>query len=349
MMNKLMTTATKIAVGCSVAITCTAADLPETKVKFVGTWQNLSVYKEREFPFWAEQVPADAGNAIQTDVKSFTEMGITGGEVFRLMSKGAIQFGSTILGYVAGDDPENEAVDLAGFSSDINTARNVADVYKPALNKLYEDKYGIKLLALYPFHAQMIYCKTPINGLDDLKGKKVRTFSKSLSEFVEAVGGVALNISFGEVVPSLQRGLVDCAITGALSGNLAKWHEVTNYLYELPVGWAMVMHGVNLNAWNKFDPKVRAFMEEKISAWENKAWEQAASETERGIACNTGQACDGGVKASMKLVKVSDADRKRLDKIMREVIVPKWSQRCGADCTTSWNNSIGQLVGITAK
>ena len=51
------------------------------------------------------------------------------------------------------------------------------------------------------------------------------------------------------------------AITGSLSGNSAKWHEVSTHLYTLPLGWSHVMHAVNLKRWNSLDPKVRAFLE----------------------------------------------------------------------------------------
>ena len=326
-----------------------AEDLPRTEVNVVGTWANLSIYKEREYPFWAETVPEKSNGAVTAEIRAFTEMGLKGGEVFRLMRQGVIDFGSTVLGYVAGDDPENEAVDLAGFSADIGIAKEVVDAYKPVLTKLYKEKYGVKLLAVFPFHAQVLYCKGAITGLEDLKGKKVRTFSKSLSEFVEALGGTGVNIPFGEVVPALQKGVADCAITGALSGNLAKWSEVTDHLYGLPVGWSMVMHGVNLKSWNKLPEPVRAFLESEIDAWEDQVWAAADAETQLGLACNTGGECDGGNPASMTLVPVSDADRAKLREVLETVIVPNWAERCGSDCIEQWNGTVGNVVEITAS
>lgn len=329
--------------------TAAAESLPKAKLNVVGTWANLSIYKEREHPFWTKTVPEKSGGAIDVEIRAFTEMGLKGGEVFRLMGSGVIEFGSTVLGYVAGDDPENEAVDLAGFSADIDVARKVSEAWKPVLSDLYETKHGIKLLAVYPFHAQVMYCKTPISRLDDLKGKKVRTFSKSLSEFVEAAGGTGVNIPFGEVVPALQKGVADCAITGALSGNLAKWFEVTDYLYGLPVGWSMVMHGVNLKAWNRLPEETRAFLLREIAAWEDEVWAAADAESQAGLACNTGGECAAGNAANMTLVAVSDADRKRLREIMETVIVPNWAGRCGDACVAKWNDTVGKIVGITAR
>ncbi len=326
-MKDLLKISAAAILGCTVTMSAgivQAENLPKTKINVVGTWANLSVYKDREYPFWTKTIPEKSGGAVTADIKAFTEMGLKGGEVFRLMGSGVIDFGSTVLGYVAGDDPENEAVDLAGFSADIKVARQVTEAYKPILADLYEKKHGIKLLAVFPFHAQVMYCKSPITRLSDFKGKKVRTFSKSLSEFVGAVGGTGVNIPFGEVVPALQKGVADCAITGALSGNLAKWSEVTSHLYALPVGWSMVMHGVNLKAWNKLPPKVRDFLATEIDTWEDTVWDAADAETQTGLACNTGGACKGGNPASMTLVPVSDADRVKLREIMETVIVPNW-------------------------
>ena len=135
----------------------------KTKVNVVGTWANLSIYKEREFPFWTQTISEKSNGAITAEIRAFTEMGLKGGEIFRLMGQGVIEFGSTVLGYVAGDDPENEAVDLAGFSADIDVARAVSEAWKPTLASLYEEKHGIKLLAVFPFHAQVLYCKGAIS------------------------------------------------------------------------------------------------------------------------------------------------------------------------------------------
>ena len=97
---------------------------------------------------------------------------------------GVIDFGSTVLGYVAGDDAHNEAIDLAGRAPDVATARKISDAYKPVYDKLYRDKFGIQVLGVWPYPAQVIFCNGEIKGLADLKGKKVRTANRTLAEFV---------------------------------------------------------------------------------------------------------------------------------------------------------------------
>jgi TRAP-type C4-dicarboxylate transport system substrate-binding protein len=327
-----------------------AQQMPKTELKVVGTWSNLSQYKNFEHPFWSKEVTEKSGGAITADIKGFNEMGLKGGEIGRLMKQGVIDFGSTVLGYMASDDPRNEAIDLAGLSPDIATARKVSDAYRPVLEKLYKDKYNVKLLGVWPYSAQVVFCKTSISGLADLKGKKVRTGNRTLAEFVSALGGTGVTLPFSEVVQALQTGVVDCAITGTLSAYSAKWYEVSEHMYTLPVGWSQVMHGVNYATWSKLDPKVRSFLETEISDLENRIWTAADKETVDGIACNTGAGqCSYGAPASMKLVKFREEDKVLLNKTLEEVVLKKWGERCGSACATEFNNTVGKVVAVKAR
>lgn len=327
------------------ALAATAQDLPKTHVKVVGTVSSLSQYKNFEQPFWTQDITTKSNGAITADIHAFNEMGLKGNEIGRLMKQGVIDFGSTVIGYLAGDDPKNEAMDLAGLSPDMATARKVSEAYRPVMEKLFKDKYNVKLLGIWPLGAQVFYCKSPIGSLADLQGKKVRTGNRTLGEFVQAFGGTGVTLAFAEVPQAMQTGVVDCAITGTLSGYSAKWYEVSNYLYVLPVGWSHVTHGVSYNTWDKLDPKVRSFIESEIKMLEDRIWNASAEEISMGIACNTGDGtCLAGEPASMTLVEVSEADRVALTKALDEVVLKRWSDRCGKACSEEFNMTIGSVV-----
>lgn len=346
--TKTLALAGAMAVGLAGATL--AQDMPKTPLKVVGAWGNLTQYKNFEQPFWTKEVSEKSGGAITAEITPFNEMGLKGAEIFRLMRLGVIDFGSTVLGYVAADDARNEAVDLAGLAPDVVTARKVSDAYKPVYDKFYGERFGIKVLGIWPYSAQVLFCNGEIKGLEDLKGKKVRTGNRTLAEFVEAFGGTGVTLAFNEVVPALQNKVVDCAITGTLSGNSAKWHEVATHIYALPLGWSHVMHAVNLKTWQKLDPKVRSFLEKEIAGLEDRIWAAAAEETQQGYDCNAGKdSCTMGTKAKMTIVPVSDADKAALKKALSETVLPKWAARCAGDCVADWNASVGKVVGLTAK
>ncbi len=327
-----------------------AQEMPKTALKVVGAWGNLTQYKSFEQPFWTKEINEKSKGAITAEITPFNEMGLKGAEIFRLMRLGVIDFGSTVLGYVAADDARNEAVDLAGLSPDIATARKVSDAYKPVYDKFYRERFGVQVLGIWPYSAQVLFCNGEIKGLADLKGKKVRTGNRTLAEFVEAFGGTGVTLAFNEVVPALQNKVVDCAITGTLSGNSAKWYEVATHIYALPLGWSHVMHAVNVKTWDKLPAPVKSFLQAEIASLEDRIWKAAAEETDQGYDCNAGKDnCTMGTKAKMTVVPVSDADKALLKKVMAETVVPKWAARCAGDCVPAWNDSIGKIVGITAK
>ena len=327
-----------------------AQDLPTVKLKVVGGLSNLSLYNDYEKPFWTQKIPQASGGKITADIKGFNEMGIKGPELLRLMSQGVIEFGTSTLAYFASDNPINEAIDLAGLAPDVKTARAVTEAFQPVYDKFYSQSSGIKVLGMSTYPAQVLFCNAEMKSLGDLKGKKVRTSSRTQAEFVEALGGSSVTMPFGEVVPAMQNKVVDCAITGSLSGYSAKWYEVSTHLVALPINWNQQIHAVNQKSWNKLDPKVRDLITVQYKTLVDDIWAAAAAQTQEGYDCNTGAtACKQPVKGKMVLVQPSEADRVLLKKVLQESVLPKWAARCSAGCVTDFNATVGKVVGLTAK
>ena len=236
---------TAVLMGTFIAGSALAQDLPRTQLRITGGLSNLSPYNDYEKPFWTQAIPSLSKGQVTAEIKGFNEMGIKGPELLRLMSQGVIEFGSATLSYFAGDNPINEAIDLAGLAPDVKTARQVTDAFTPVYAKLYGDSAKVRLLGISTYPGQVLFCNAPIRGLADMKGKKVRTSSRTQADFVEALGGASVTMAFGEVVPALQNKVVDCAITGSLSGYSAKWYEVSTHLMALPINWNQQIHAVN--------------------------------------------------------------------------------------------------------
>lgn len=327
-----------------------AQALPKTHLRVVGTFPNLPQYKDFEVPFWTKRLPEKSNGAVTAEIKAFSEMGMKGPEVLRLMGQGVIEIGATVISYLAADDPANEMVDMAGLLPDVATARRVTDAAKPVYEKLYREKFGVELLGVGTYPGQVLFCNGEIKGLADVKGKKVRVGGRSQSEFVAALGGSPVTMGFGDVVPALQNRTVDCAITGSISGNLAKWHEVTTHLLVLPLQWNQIMYAVNLKTWQSWSPALRNFINAEIKQLEKDVWDAAAHFTDQGYECNAGtDKCTIGQKGKMTLVQPSQADRDLLKKVINEVTLPQWTARCSAACVADFNSTVGKVVGVTAK
>ena len=164
----------------------------------------------------------------------------------------------------------------------------------------------------------------------------MRVQGTSQSDFVAAIGGVGVTIAFGEVVPALEKGVADCGITGTMPGYKAKWPEVVNTLFRLPVGYTIGVWVVNTNVWGKLSKPTQEVIQAEMKKLEDKSWKVIEAETEEGVACNTGTgACSVGPPAKLKLVVPSDDDFKARDKALNDVVLARRAKRCGPECAAS--------------
>jgi len=194
------------------------ATAAETELNVVGNISITTQFKNLEKPFWTEQLAAWSDGKVTAQFQGWNEMGLKGPEVFRLLQKGVMDVGTYQLGHVSGEAPINDATDLAGLSPSLDKFLEVTHASRPVLEQTYADRFGLKILTMQSFQAQLLYCRGELRGLADLKGKKIRTSGASQSDFVSHFGGQGVPMAFGEVQQGLQRGVIDCAITGTLGG-----------------------------------------------------------------------------------------------------------------------------------
>lgn len=317
-------------------------------IKGVGTWGSLTNYQKHEGPFWNEKIAAATNGMITGDIKPQTELGLKGFEIMRLLKLGVYDYAYGLPGYVATENPVFEGADLSSVTQDIATQRKVAEAYFPTLEKAVAEIYNAKLLQLYPFPSQMLWCKGPINNIGDLKGKKIRVYATTLGDFVEGVGGTSVTVPFAEVIPALEKGVVDCGITGTMSAYKAKWYQVADHGYTMRVGWGLAFGAMNMDKWNDLGAEKQATLKTELDKLTNAMWEETAKEDAIALDCLSGKKCEIGEKASMILVNPSDADLKVRDQIATDVILARWAERCGEDCAKNWNASVGSIIGMDA-
>ena len=312
---------------------------------FTGQLQSSKV----EVPFF-ENFGEASGGVFDVTFRTMDEVGLKGFDALRLTKLGIFDVMAMQLGYVSGDEPFLLGLDLPGIAPDVDTARKVVEAYREPFTKRLEEKYDVETLALWPYPGQVFYCKDELEGLDDLKGRKVRTFTPAMADLVTEFGGIPVSLAFSEVYQGLQRGVVDCAITGSLSGNTANWHEVTDYLYPLSIGWGIQAHVASKAYMDKLSPEAKQILVDGLKTMEDDMWELADVTFMDGITCNTGGACEYGVPADMTLVEVPEGDPAKLQAAIENVVIPNWGETCDAsfsECTAIWNDTIGEAVGVT--
>ena len=327
-----------------------AQQLDKKEFSVVGTWNFLTNWQKLEQPLWATDLPAASKGNITGNIKSITELNLKGTELLRLIKQGVFDAGAVLPIYVEDGAAVVEASDIAGVAKDFKMGRDIVNAWMPEMQKVMKEKHTATILATFPFPEQVFYCRGDISNIGDLKGKKIRVQGTSQGDFAAAVGASAVTIAFGEVVPALEKGVVDCGITGTMPGYKAKWTEVTNTLFRLPVGYTIGIWVVNNNVWNKLSKDTQTFISAQMKTHEDKAWKTIEAETEEGVACNTGTGpCSVGPPGKLKLVRPSASDLKAREKALNEVVLARWAKRCGDACAARWNELVGKKYDLTAK
>jgi TRAP-type C4-dicarboxylate transport system substrate-binding protein len=322
--------------------------LPETQLNLVGSMSIQPATKAIEQPFWNTRIPQRSAGALKVRNAPWNELGLKGSEVFHLIRQGVYDGGALVMAFSSGEVPINDGWDLAGLSPTVTAARESADLFFPVIARHYERNHRMKLLTAWPFPPQVLFCKQEVKGLDSVRGRKVRTSTASQADFVRAMGGTDVNVAFGEVQSALQSGVVDCAITSAMSAYKAGWYEAAKYYFSLPINWQFIVFGMNLNKWNALSPQVQQFLSEEVKFLAEEMWKSSPKEHEDGVACLTGGTCAEGKPASMQKVDPRPEDLALLKDAFPKAILPRWVKACGDACVADWNATIGRRIGITA-
>jgi TRAP-type C4-dicarboxylate transport system substrate-binding protein len=346
-MKKLTILSAVSAIALSMGTTAQAEELA-----VVGSWSGLPLHKQFEAPFWNDKLGEVSGGELSASLTTHDQMGISGGDVYRMMSQGVFDVGMTVADYAVSDSVALEALDVPMIATDADTAKKAVDAARPMVDDIYKDVFNAKVLGIAPYPPQVVFCNAEINSLDDLQGKKVRASGRMTAKFLEALGAEGVNIGFGEVPGALQRGVVDCAITGAGSGYNAGWWEVSTHLLPIPLGgWDPVVTAINLDKWNTLSDAQKAALEKGVKEnLEAPAWEVAQNALNNDIACLTGNGeCPYGDARGLVLVEATDEDQAKAKAVLISEVLPDWAERAGGDWAQRWSDSVGKVTGVSLE
>lgn len=339
-----------IAVAALARAQAPAAPQPPLSLRIVGGLAGVNQYTRHEEPFWTRDFPRLSEGRAVAEIVPFDRAGIRGQEVLRLVQAGAVPFGTALLNLSASLDPELEAPDMAALSPNMSSLRRVVASFRPYLERMLRERYGIELLAVYVYPAQVGFCAKPLSRLADFAGRRLRVSSTSQSDFVSALGATPVQTAFADIVSNVRSGSIECAITGTMSGNTIGLHEATSYIYTMPFSWGLAAFVANGAAWNALPASLQELLRRELPALERAIWAEAERETGEGIACNTGgSSCVGGRKGRMTAVAMSPLDEQLRRDILVRKVLPGWIQRCGARCAQVWKETVGPATGFDAE
>jgi len=160
-------------------------------------------------------IEKDSGGRITGQVYPASQLGSIPRQVEGTQF-GSIQCEVVPPEFMVGIDPRFELMASPGLVHSLAEGQKVAQ--DPAVRKLMlslgADK-GLHGVGLFMSEPSDVVTKNPIRTLADFKGKKIRIFASQFQSVAfERLGVTPVAMSLGDVLPAIQQGAIDGAVTG---------------------------------------------------------------------------------------------------------------------------------------
>ncbi len=181
---------------------------------------------------FADEVNKNTNGEIKVEVYPSAQL-YKDKEVPQAVASGAVEMGVAALTRFVGTIPAVDLFYVPFLFADEAAVKNAVAKGSPVRQPIDDAvlKTGARILWWQAYGGAVFLSNDfEIKSPADLKGKKVRVFSKTLGALVEAAGGAATSISGSEQFLAYQRGTVDVGITGVTAVQKRKLYQVMNTL-----------------------------------------------------------------------------------------------------------------------
>jgi TRAP-type C4-dicarboxylate transport system substrate-binding protein len=306
---------------------------------------------DQEEPFF-RQLAATTGLPLRITYRTTDSYGLKDTHQLEALRDGRLDIVSLRFMQNIAKEPSLEGIDLPGRIPDFAKARQVVKAYSPTVDRYLQQDFGAKLLGIWSFGPQVMVCRSSIGSLPDIRGRKVRVASPGLAQLISAVGGIPAILSFEDTREALARGIVDCAVTSAASASYAGWTHFSRFYYPLAFQFGFNGYAISLKRWNSLSAQEQQKLSAAFQAFEDKLWAYSENLEQESETCITGGRCR--ILAAQKLVHVkpSQGDVALLQKLSRQVVLPRWSKRCEQQhpgCRREWDKTVAPITAPSSS
>jgi TRAP-type transport system periplasmic protein len=179
----------------------------------------------------AARVAADSGGRIKTEVYPASQLGSIPRQIEGVQF-GAIQCAVIPPEFFVGVDERFAILGAPGLVGTMDEARRLS--IDPGVHKLMlslganKGLYGAALFIATPSD---VVSRTPIRHLDDFKSKKLRVLASDFQTLAFAkLGATPVAMSLGDVLPAIQQGTIDGAVSSLTVFTSMSYQDAAKYL-----------------------------------------------------------------------------------------------------------------------
>lgn len=158
---------------------------------------------------------------------------------------GRIDIAAMVNVYLSSEEPRVTLSNLPGLVETVDNYRILHDgFWGDLMESVWNERYNGTSLADGVWEPQVVISKKPIHKIEDFKGLKVRVHNTEVAFLINALGAKSTPIPAAEMLPALDRGVVDAVITSpAVAYGLGFSDVATNiqlWPFATRAGWSIL-------------------------------------------------------------------------------------------------------------
>jgi TRAP-type C4-dicarboxylate transport system substrate-binding protein len=156
---------------------------------------------------WAQKVEAESGGKIKVQLFHAMQLGGAPPQLFDQARDGVVDITWTVLGYTPGRFNKSEVFELPFMSG---SAEQSSRAFQEYVEKYAADEFkDVKLLAVHTHGPGLFHTKTPVTGLESLRGMKIRGGSRIINNMLVKLGATPVGMPVPAVTEALSKGVID--------------------------------------------------------------------------------------------------------------------------------------------
>lgn len=275
--------------SCLAAVT--AAQAQDAPVEWTLAYLSVkgTVYEEMALSI-PERISAATDGAITITPNSSL---VAGDRLLESVRDGLVEMSMPLTGYYTGTQPLFTVPSLPGYSENYeDMAALMASDYGEQVRAVFAEDYGATQVMEGAFCPQTLFSTKPITTLEEWDGRKLRVNNRGTGLIGGQLGAVAVSLSAAEVLPALERGVIDGVVTDTCWAYGAGFGSVITHASDWDLGKIVPSPVlVNSDAWEALPEDVRqkaaaefeAIEADFVARWKERTAELPALWAEAGV------------------------------------------------------------------
>jgi TRAP-type C4-dicarboxylate transport system substrate-binding protein len=243
--------------------------------------------------------------------------------------------GVLVSDFAAGEIPFFNFTSLPMLVTNVGEQAKVRPILQPYVERELK-KRGLTLLFPRYVSQKDLYGRgKAIKNLNDLKGRKVRTFGLADSEFLKRLGAIPVSMPGIDVSTALQRGVMDAFLGSAFFSASMHWDELTDWGYLMDITAITSYECVNSNSLAKLSAANRKILFDTAAKYERRCITEVLELENNAQKKFTG-------KDGKQLIKMTPKDRVRATELIKS-FWGEWAKSVGPDAVEALRKVRGVL------